>query len=58
VDPGVGHQVRLELIQIHIQGPFESGNMEHILRDLLSSKVIESFKYFFNWLESSIFRGF
>jgi hypothetical protein len=30
VDPGVGHQVRLELVQVHIQGPFEPGNMEHI----------------------------
>ena len=23
MDPGVGHQVRLELVQIHIQGPFK-----------------------------------
>jgi hypothetical protein len=56
VDPGVGHQVRLELVQVHIQGPFEPVNMEHILRDLLSSEVIKSFKYF-SWLEPYNIRG-
>jgi hypothetical protein len=56
VDPGVGHQVRLELVQVHIQGPFKPGNMEHILRNLLSYEVIESFTYC-PWLEPSIISG-
>jgi hypothetical protein len=45
VDPGVGHQVRLELVQVHIQGPFEPGNTEHIEGSsiFLSYRILQIF---------------